>query len=422
MTTPTSETTDLGALRDAVAELHTTVAQVTEQRDSYKKAYELAMLELERLRRNLFGKKAEKVDPAQIALVFEPIRRMLEEEAAKAAAAAAADVDAQTTNEGGGSDPGPKGRPHGKRNLATLEHAPIEEIRLVPPDLPVDAVELEGETSWRLEWKKAGWVRLRIVRPRFVVPAAPEQQAETGAETTVVIAEPPDEMIPRGIAGPAMLAHVLVSKFGDHIPFHRQEEILARQGVDLDRGTMCRWLDRCHELASSVVDAMADEARETAAVIATDATGILVQAKEQCRRGHFWVCIADEAHVFFRYTPRHTSDGPMTFFAGFTGYVQADASNVYDALFRRDKAPTEVACLAHARRKFFESIRSDKDRALTGVGFINELFAIDRSFKDAPPASRLAIRRSRAGPVVEDRKSTRLNSSHSSVSRMPSSA
>jgi transposase len=395
-----SEPTAGPSVDELLAQFRATVSELTDQRDSYKKAYELVMLELERLRRGLFGRKAEKVDPAQIALVFEPFRKLLEEQAQKGNETATDNEAAGAGGKGDGPPAKKKAAPHGRRNLAELDDVPVEEIRLVPADLPVGAVELGAETSYRIEWKRGQWVRLRIVRPRFVVPSTPEQKETTASETTVVVADAPDEMVPRGLAGPAMLAHVLVSKFADHLPFHRQEDILARHGIELDRGTMCRWADRCHELARRVVDAMAIEARETANVIATDATGVLVQAKEQCRRGHFWVCIADEDHVFFRYTPRHSSDGPKTFLAGFSGYVQADASSVYDALFRQDHGPTEVGCWSHARRKFFEAIRSDKDRALVGLGFANELFAIDRPLKDAPPARRLAVRRARAGPVV----------------------
>jgi hypothetical protein len=147
---------------------------------------------------------------------------------------------------------------------------------------------------------------------------------------------------------------------------------------------------------------MACEARLSAAVIATDATGILVQHPEQCRRGHFFVLIADRDHVFYRYTPKHNGDAVRAFLGGFAGFVQADASSVYDALFASDDGPTEVGCWAHARRNFFHCIGSDKSRALVAIALIDKLFEADRFAGDVPPAQKLAIRKARAAPVHDE--------------------
>ena len=402
---------DEAALLDELrAKLEATTEKLgttTQERDAYKKAFELAQLELDRLRRNLFGKKGERVDPAQVALVFEPFRKLLEEargpaQGPDAAAPSESAEPAQGSGGGGAAGPGSKDkeRSRGRRNLAEAD-LPEEVIRLVPPGLPEGAAELEVDVSYRLEWKRGGWVRLRIERPRFAVPASPEQQAETGSDSTVVTADAPAEMIPRGLPGPALLAKVVVSKMGDHAPFHRQEGIVARDGIDLDRSTMGRWAAGCHELAKYVVDAMAKEACDQAAVIATDATGVLVQHPERCKRGHFWVAIADRDHVFFRYTARHNQDAPKTFLKGFRGYLQADASSVYDALYRQDDGPEEVGCWSHARRNFFWAVRSHRQPSLVALGFCNRLFEIEREMKAVPPSRKTELRRQRAGPVLE---------------------
>ncbi|WP_437685785.1 IS66 family transposase [Sorangium sp. So ce176] len=127
---------------------------------------------------------------------------------------------------------------------------------------------------------------------------------------------------------------------------------------------------------------------------------MLVQAKDKCRRGHFWVLVADRDHVLFRFTPRHNQDGPKTFLRGYKGYVQADASSVYEELFRTEKV-TEVGCWAHCRRRFFEAMSSDKERAMTALGFIHQLFAIDKATKELPPSRRTEERRKRAQPVLD---------------------
>lgn len=392
----------------ALSKLEATLATRTQERDTYRKAYEAAKLELERLKRGLFGQKREKVDPAQIALVFSEFEKLL---AAAGALAPTPDEEAmlaaasQAVTEGASKDDGGKPRRSPAKGRRRLEDALLPEvvIDLAMTGPAVDGmVRVEDDISYRLEHQRAHWVRVKIVRPRFSIPNDEETRARTGAATTVVTVPPPEEMIPGGLPGPGLLAHVITKKFADHLPFHRQEQIFAREGtMDIDRGTMCRWTQRCHELASRVVDAMFDDARRHAAVMATDATGVLVQAPEQCKRGHFWVIIADRDHVFFRYSAKHTKEEPKTFFEGFNGYVQADACSVYDALFRKSDGPTEVGCLAHARRNFFWAVRSAREPALVGLGFINKLFEIDRALKDLPPSRRLEGRRARSRPVVE---------------------
>lgn len=224
-------------------------------------------------------------------------------------------------------------------------------------------------------------------------------------DTTILYAPAPDEMIPRGLPTVDLLAHVLVSKFADKLPFNRQEGITTREGVPITRGTMCGWAAHANKLARLVVDAMETDARLYADVIATDATGVLVQANEKCKHGHFWVYVADRDHVIFRYTATASNDEPKTFFKGFHGTVLSDASNVYDILFGLPDSPAEANCWSHARRYFYKAIESEnRDEALIGVGFCNELFALEREFKGLPPAKRLEMRKQRAGPVIESLK------------------
>ncbi|XXY95653.1 transposase [Sorangium sp. So ce296] len=121
-----------------------------------------------------------------------------------------------------------------------------------------------------LEWRPASFVRLQIVRPKFA------KQGEPGAG--VVIAEVADSPVPRSLAGPGLLAHVLVSKYGDHLPLHRQEKIFERQGVHLARSTLCGWVSSCAEVLGHLVGAMAKDAL-SAHCIAIDATGVLPQQR-----------------------------------------------------------------------------------------------------------------------------------------------
>ena len=237
--------------------------------------------------------------------------------------------------------------------------------------------------------------------------AAPEPEGEelrlsgSDATTQLICAELPAEMIPRGLPTPDLLAHLITQKFADKNPFNRQEGIYAREGVHLPRGNMCRWAELAHPSCKRVVDAMCAEALATAPYICTDATGILVQANERCKRGHFWVFVAGREHVFFRYSKTHTSKEPLSFFKGYSGTVVADASNVYDALFRDPDGPDEGGCNAHARRYFYKALGSDKTRALVGIGFYNALFELEREWIKLPPSRRLAMRQERCLPLMD---------------------
>lgn len=435
--------------------------QLAHERDQYKSQAEWLKAQLERLRDEAKTPR-ERVDPRQIQLVFEPFAQALlriettPDTPAVSDESASSPPDADPTQDDKNKR---KHTPHGRRVLP--EHLPIETIVLTPAPLSDTAVQIATEVSWRLGYRRGGYYRLRVLRPVYVVsqeeaaasteveaaqvetpacsvpshaqgvsaaegvsaqspsppPALTAPDAASAAEpipvcdataeaarrpTTIVSAPAPEEMIPRGLPTVDLLAHVLVGKFADKLPFHRQEGICAREGVPITRAVMCGWTKAAHALAHHVVDAMEEDARAHAHVIATDATGVLVQANKKCKKGHFWVYVADRDHVIFRYSARHSNAEPKAYFKGFRGTVLSDASNVYDVLFGLPDSPGEANCWSHARRYFYKAIDSENhDEALIGVGFCNELFALERQWKKLPPDKKLVMRGQRAGPVLE---------------------
>lgn len=350
------------------------------ERDEYKKLYELVSLELERTRRHLFGKKAETVDPAQTQLAF--LLATASEKLANARPGTSAD---KQRGERG------KSPPHGRNKVP--EHLPTERIELVPPEVQRDPdawQRIGEETRELIEWRSASHVRVVVVRPKYV---------RKGAEqTSIAIAEPIALPIDRGLAGPGLLAWVLVSKYCDHLPLHRLEGILERYGAPIARSTLCGWVESMHALCAPLEHAMWDDALRSD-YIAVDATGVLVQAKEQCRRGHFWVLASDNGHVLFRYTKRNNKGHVKELLGGYRGYLQADAATVYDFLYL-DSDCVEVGCWAHCRRRFFEALSTDRDRANVALGFIAKLYQIDRDTLDMDVERRTRERAARAGPVL----------------------
>jgi hypothetical protein len=196
------------------------------------------------------------------------------------------------------------------------------------------------------------------------------------------------------------MAHVVISKYEDHVPLYRLEQMLAREGVDVARSTMGDWAEQAAALLEPIAKAMA-QASLGAHRIHTDDTGIPVQELGGTRRGHVWVYIADDDHVVFRYTQRRKAEGPRDFLSGYKGYVQADAANLYDRLFAKDGQALEVGCWAHARRRFVDARLTDEARAMIGIGFIQKLYEADRATAKLPPGQRTAERNARAGPVLD---------------------
>jgi transposase len=392
-------------LEAKLSRIESNLAAALHERDEYRKLYELATIELERFRRHIYGQKAERVDPSQTQLAFNAVIESLGGMPTPADPSAAPNPAPDGNGQQGeGTSPPSGGReklkerkvtPHGRQKLP--EHLPVERIEILPPEAQGESaaslVRIGEEVSETLEWRPASFVRLQIVRPKFATKGAPE--------SGVLTVPAPEAPIARCMAGPGLLAYVLVSKYSYHMPLHRQEKIFLGLGVTLARSTLCGWVAACAELLGHIVEAMAKDALHSP-WIGIDATGVLVQAKEKCRRGHFWVLVAGDDHVLFRYTPHHNQQGPKAFLSGYKGYVLADAHSVYELLYRTEEV-TEVGCWAHARRRFFKALSSDKERALAALSFIRKLYAIDAAVKekDLPPAQRTVERRRLAEPVLD---------------------
>jgi hypothetical protein len=204
----------------------------------------------------------------------------------------------------------------------------------------------------------------------------------TTATSTFRTAPRPPSPIARGLAGPGLLAHLIVSKFCDHLPLYRCERMLARFGVSLSRSTLCDWLAQSAGLLRPLWELLKSRALQSR-VIQTDDTPVRVQAQAAmaAHQGRLWIQVGDADHpglVYF-YSPNREGQWPQTFLKGYTGFLQADAYTGYDALFATG-AVVEVGCWAHARRKFFEAQKTDPEGALYALGVIRQLYAVERQW------------------------------------------
>ncbi len=379
-------------IAERLDELERKFAAAQQERDEYRRLYLEMMERCRKLERGLLASKSEHLSKDSSQLSLDVLAMMLGERARVELDAAMTEADAEQEVRGH-----TRHKPTGRKPIP--EHLPRVEIQVLPPEVEragLDAFERIGEeVSETIERRPASFVVARIVRPKFV-----RRDRERDAPTEVLVAEPPELPIPKGLAGPGMLADTIVKRWQDHQPLHRLEGVYARDGIELARSTMCGWHGELAELARPLVAAMRLDAFAQP-YLCVDATGVLVQHTDKCRTGHFWVTVAPGRHVLFDYTRDHSSDAVDDMLAGYQGYLVADAHVVYDHLYAEGDV-VEVNCWAHCRRYFFKALDSDPERAKVALGLIGALFRIERTIADSPRKKRERIREKRSGPIVDN--------------------
>ena len=337
------------------------------------------------LRRYIFGPRRERRvdDPSQGHLFDLPAESLPEPEPAPADAAPTRSAPARSPRR------------------ARFEHLP--QIR-IEHDIPEsdktcpccgDPRQRIGEDESRvLEFIPA---RLEVhvhVLPKYACP-----KCRDGVASPPV----PPKPIPGGMAGPGLVSFVVVSKFSDHLPLYRLEDILTRHGVYLARSTLCDWVRD----AAMVLEPLAALQRELvlrSPTIWTDDTPVTVLGGEKpgSSEGRFWVYIGDDAHPYsvYDFTTNHTRDGPAAFLKDYRGYLQADAYTGYDGIFVGTDGVIEVACWAHARRKFHEARSNAPREANLVLDWIGQLYDIEDRALGYSVEERLALRQRESVPIL----------------------
>ena len=357
------------------------------------KEYEIQRVRhwLQQLLRYRYGQKRERVDENQLFLF--------------AVEMASRGEEAPPEPKPAGDTPRPTRPGHGRQRLPQS----LERRRVVfdlaayerqCPECQGELHHIGEEISEQLEYVPAS---LHVVQQACQKYACPKG-------CTVITAAKPPAPVEKGMAGPGLLAHVAVSKYGDHLPLHRQESIFARQGVELSRQTMCDWMRQCAELVSPLVGLMKERVLSSK-VVQTDDTPVPVLDPElpRTRTGRIWTYVGDAFHPYtvYDYTPDRCRDGPDEFLKDFHGYLQADAYSGYDQIYKEPaRGITEVACMAHARRKYFEAQSSDIMRSIVMLAYFHLLYDVEREAreKQLDAAGRLALRRERSQPMLDDIK------------------
>jgi len=380
------------ALANATSELAATSAEL----QAAKLAVQRTALEIEKykvqiakLRRMQFGRSSERISRqiAQLELQLEELETGAAEDEAKAEAASPA-VPARERAK-------PKRKP-------LPEHLPRQEVVHEPadagactcPDCGAGMAKLGEDVTEVLDYVPGRFRVIRHVRPKYACKAC----------DTITQAEAPSLPTPRGRATPATLAHLLVSKYCDHLPLYRQSEIYARDGLDLDRSTLCDWVGQAAWLLQPIVSGIRRHVLAAEKLHGDDTTvPVLAPGLGRTKTGRLWVYVRDDrpfcgpappAAAYF-YSPDRGGAHPAAHLKGFAGFLQADGYAGFEALYERPgtDAITEVACWAHCRRKFFEVWEGTKSPvAKEALDRIAAFYMIEAKAQFAPAAERLMHR------------------------------
>jgi len=346
-----------------------------------------------KFRRMQFGRRSEQMDEtiAQLELSLEELECVRAEQEASAKTMALCAEPEEIA-------------PAKSKRKPLPDHLPRESVEHLPsgcccPDCGGALKKLGEDVAEVLEYVPASFRVIRHVRPRL---------ACAGCDR-IVQAAAPSRPIARGLAGPGLLAHVLVAKYCDHLPLYRQSGIYAREGVELERSTLSGWVGQCNALLRPLVAALQQHVLSGDKLHADDTpVPVLAPGEGKTKTGRLWTYVRDDRPagddgppaVWFAYSPNRRSEHPQGHLKSFKGVLQADAYGGFDALYADGKIQ-EAACWAHVRRKFFDLHKAQGSPvAAEAIRRIGALYVIETSIRGKPPQERQAVRDARASPLL----------------------
>lgn len=385
---------DLAALPDDVDTLQRMIGELMVARESERAE---AQAEIERLRgilvslqRNRFGRRSEQMDDDQLRLGLED----LDADIARAETALPDRPPLRSSA---------RGEPDERPSLP--DHLPRDEMVL---DVGIDccpgcggAVHAIGETiSEMLDYVPASFRVLRIRRPRYGCRACGSIHQEPA----------PERPIAKGLATPGLLAHVLVSKYADHVPLYRQSQILARQGIGLNRSTLANWVGGAAWWLEALRNRLAEHVFTSTKIFADDTpVPVLDPGRGRTRTGRLWVYSRDDrpwngadppAAVYF-YSPDRKGERPAVHLSAFKGVLQVDGYAGFERLASEGDVVL-AACWAHARRKFYDVHQATGSPiAAEALRRIGELYAVEKAIRGRNQAERKEARNSGSRPLVD---------------------
>ena len=384
-----------------------------------EKSSELELL-IARMRRERVGKRSERVNQEQLALLFEELMRqgsepeLSPEQEAQVDAALTQEIEAAEAAGASASASAPGAAPRRRvrgywRTSASVERK-VHHVTVSEKDRTCGVCGRVRKPIGSDISRVLRYVPAHFVEDKYQL----EKYACGHCKDGVTTAVGPARVLEKRAADSSLLAHVVVSKYADHTPLTRLSRIYQRSGATIPVSTMAEWVGAVADLVAPIADAL--ETRIKGAwVIGTDATGLKVLdpgSPEHIERGTMWCYVGDGRDVVFKYTPTgEGASGPWDFLQHREGYVQADAASVFDRVFNGEVASAvEVGCWAHARRRFV-ALQGTDCRVAYPLQLMARLYRVEHlaDARQLTPGDRALLRRERDGPVLEKLKRLMAN-------------
>jgi transposase len=268
------------------------------------------------------------------------------------------------------------------------------------PDCGGTLRRLGEDVSETLEYVPARFKVIRTVRPKL----------SCGSCSQIVQAPAPNRPIDRGLAGPGLLAHVLVAKYADHLPLYRQADIYQREGVELDRSTLADWVGGASRTLQPLVEALKKYVLSAEKLHGDDVpVPVLEPGRGKTKTGRLWTYVRDDrpagneapAAVWFAYSPDRKGERPAGHLQNYAGILQADGYAGFNKLYETGRI-VEAACWAHVRRKFHDLYQAHRSPiAKEAIERIGQLYGIEQEIRGRSPAERKEVRQARSRPLLE---------------------
>ena len=353
--------------------------------------YEAVILELAQLKKMIFGSKHERFIPHSadsqltLGLAVDAIANVATETVAVTTTKTLSKVTKEPI-------------PHPGRSPLPA-HLRREETILEPTAIPEGSKKIGEEVTEELEYEPGELYVKKYIRPKYAVTESEEGNVQ------IAIAPMPVRPVDKAIAGPGLLAQIIIDKYVDHLPLYRQQQRFARSGVNLSDSTISGWVRAVCNLLTPLYEALKQQVLSSGYIHA-DETYIKVldsNKKGTTHRGYFWVYNNSPGRVvLFDYQDGRSADAPKELLDGFKGYLQTDGYTVYEN-YENKEGVTLLHCMAHARRKFIEAQNNDAARSSYALEHMQQLYAIERDCreKNISDEERQSVRQQQAAPVLE---------------------
>jgi len=401
MTTDGTQVLESTTLPGDLATCHALIHVQREQLDNATRKITKMEHQLQQLLRRMYGRSSERIDPKQLALFAELLKQL---EGQNPSPVQPEPAPTPT--------PAPNHKGHGRRKLApdlprdTVVHDLPEEEKPCPCCGTMRTV-IGQEVSEQLDYEPAKVKVIEHVRLKYICKECERKTAEGGPQIQVALR--PLWPIEKCLAAPGLLAYIIISKYGDHLPLYRLEKILKRHQIIIARSTMCDWMRQSAEALKPLYDLMIQQIL-AGKIIHTDDTpvDVLEPKSGKTREGRFWVYVGDKEHpyVVFDYTPNRKRDGPVNFLKDwgedYLRYLQADAFGGYDGIYAGDAGGhvTEVACWAHVRRYFYDAQKTDHRNSAQALACIRMLYEVETDTVSLSASERAMVRQERSAPIL----------------------